>query len=127
MEGRELTPMSDGPDNVPGVWQEVRRRRIGKVVSAYLALAFAVVETSRLLMPWAAAPQWVGQAVLGTLVLGFPAAAVLSWTYDITPAGVVKTQDEVGAGTLGEPTTRTWLVLSVLGLLVGAFLHLRHI
>ena len=119
--------MSDGQENVPGVWQEVRRRRIGKAVIAYLAIAFAVVETSRLLLPWAQAPQWVGQAVLGTLVLGFPAVAVLSWTYDITPAGVVKTQDEVGAGTLGEPSTRTWLVLTAMGLLVGACLHLRHI
>lgn len=119
--------MRGGPEHVPSVWQELRRRRVGKVMIAYLAVAFAAVEASRLLLPWVAAPEWVVQAVLGSIVLGFPTVAALSWTYDVTPTGVVKTPDDVGAETLGEPTTRTWLVLTVLGVLAGAFLHLRHI
>ena len=119
--------MSDRLEEVPSVWQEVRRRRVGKVVVTYLALAFAAVETSSLLLPLVEAPDWVVQAVLGTLVLGFPTVAVLSWTYDITPTGVVKTPDDVDVETPGEPTTHAWLVLTVLGVLVGVTLHLRHI
>ena len=116
--------MPPDPDPVPTIWQEVRRRRVGKVVVTYLAVAFAAVEAGIFVGPWVAAPEWIGRVVLGTLVLGFPTAVVLAWTYDITPTGVVKTPDEVGAAAPTNPTTHIWLVLTILGVSAGAIMHL---
>lgn len=116
--------MTGDPDNVPTVWQELRRRRVGKVVVAYLAVAFAAVEAGGFLGQSVTAPEWIGRVVLGTLVLGFPTAVVLAWTYDITPTGVVKTPDEVGAAAPANTTTNTWLVLTILGVSAGVILHL---
>ena len=119
-------PRTDESDDVPGVWQELRRRRVGKVVVAYLAVAFAAVEIGIFLGPLVAAPDSIRRVVLGMMVLGFPAAVVLAWTYDITPTGVVRTPDEVGAEAPADTTTNTWLVPTILGLSAGAILHLLH-
>jgi adenylate cyclase len=116
--------MPQDAEEIPSVWYEVRRRRIGKAVVAYLAVAFAVVEGVAVLLPLTTAPEWVGRTVLGGVVLGFPLAVVLAWTYDITPAGVVKTPDDFSGDPPPEPTKRAWLVLTVLGIGVGTVLHL---
>ena len=116
--------MTPDPDHVPTIWQEVRRRRVGKVVVTYLAVAFAAVEAGILLGPSVAAPEWIGRVLLGTLVLGFPTAVVLAWTYDITPTGVVKTPDKVGAAAPANPTPHAWLVLTILGVSAGVIIHL---
>ena len=112
---------SRGP--VPPVLAEIRYRRVWKVVVAYLALAFATIEAATTYLPALGLPEWVWRAVLGTVVLGFPVAVVLSWTYDITPTGVVRTPAQI-TETPENPSSRTWLVLSVVGVAIGVWLHL---
>ena len=116
--------MTPEADHVPTVWQEVRRRRVLKVVVAYLSLAFGAVVAGIFLDPLIAVPGWIGRVMLGTLVLGFPAAVVLSWTYDITPTGVVKTPDDVGTAPPAIAARHAWLVLTMLGISAGVILHL---
>ena len=112
------------PEEVPPVLEEVQHRRVGKVVVTYLAVAFAVLEASASFMP-GDAPEWAARGVLGVLVLGFPVTVVLGWIYDITPRGVVRTPDDL-SGHVSEPTSRAWLVLTVLGVLFGAALHVTR-
>ena len=115
--------MSIDPDDVPPVLEEVRQRRVGKVVLAYLAMAFAAMELSVSFAPLTAAPDLANRVVLGALVLGFPVTVVLAWTYDITPDGVVRTPDNLSDAP-GSPTSRAWLVLTVIGVPVGVALHM---
>ena len=99
-----------------GVWQELRRRRVTRVTVTYLAVAFAVYEGARLLLPMPGAlPNWTQRAVLGVLVLGFPLALVLAWTYDITRDGIVRTPVEPHEGG-GAPRRTRWVALAALGL-----------
>jgi hypothetical protein len=110
---------------MPTVLQEVRRRRVGKVVVAYLAVAFLAVEvTASFAVALSATPELLRRVVLGVLVMGFPAAVVLAWTYDLTPTGVVRTpddevvpQDADGGGPLG------WLVHTAVSLAAGTALR----
>jgi hypothetical protein len=116
--------VATGPSReIPTVWQEVRQRRVGKVVVTYLALTFGGIEAAIFIGPMMTAPEWFWRACLGIVVLGFPVAVVLGWTYDITPKGVVRTPDDLDGGP-GEPTSNVWLVLTVLGVVVGTGLHL---
>lgn len=117
--------MSPPPEHTPPVLQEIRQRRVGKVVIAYIALGFAIVEASGMLLPLLPAPEWADRFVLGVLVLGFPATVVLAWTFDITPAGVVRTPDDL-SDVPDTPTSPAWLVLTALGLAAGAVLHAIH-
>lgn len=100
-----------------GVWQELRRRRVTRVVVTYLAASFAALEgVSLLLAPDGPLPPWTPRAALGALTLGFPLALVLAWTYDITRQGIVRTPTEPRAGGEGGTVRTRWVALVALGL-----------
>ena len=121
--------MSDPLGPEPGVWQRLRRRRVTRTAVTYLAVAFAVTEAT-----WYAASRYglqedVARLVMGAFVLGFPLSVVLAWAYDITPAGVVRTPDEVVEEESDPPRWALrrpmWMLLCAflvgLGLLLRAF------
>ena len=100
-----------------GVWQELRRRRVTRVVVTYPAVAFALFEGAALLLPTPALPPWTLRAVLGVLVLGFPLALVLAWTYDITRQGIVRTPMEPRPGLEPVPLPQSrWVAIGAVGL-----------
>jgi hypothetical protein len=61
--------------------------------------------------------------VMGVVVLGFPFAVVLAWTYDLTPEGIVRTPDEIAPDPSEAPDYRGCrflrLLLCAYGVLVG--------
>ena len=77
-----------------GAWEELERRRVLRVGVAYVAATFAVVQAAELWLPGLGVPAWGLRAVLGAVVLGFPVAIVLAWTYDVTPEGIEKTPED---------------------------------
>jgi hypothetical protein len=48
-----------------------------------VAAAFAVVQAAELWLPGLGVPGRILRLVSGVAVLGFPAAIVLAWTYDV--------------------------------------------
>ena len=107
----------------PGVWQRLRRRRVTRTVVSYVAIGFAVLEAVWYVVPALGLVQDVSRAATGIVVLGFPLAVVLAWTYDLTPEGIVRTPEE---GQHEDPATRppglhrsTWLVLCLVAVAVG--------
>jgi adenylate cyclase len=71
--------------------RELKRRRVYTVAVVYAAVAWLLLQVASILFPTFGAPPWVMQVFTVFLVLGFPAALVLSWAFDLTPAGVVRT------------------------------------
>ncbi len=106
-----------------GVWQEVRRRRVMKVVTAYLGAAFGVIEAALYLTPGLPPSNLVLRVALGSLVLGFPLAIVLAWTYDLTDDGVVRTPDEGESGLESGSGRWGWIALAALGIAAGVVLE----
>ena len=51
--------------------------------------------------------------------MGFPAAMVLGWDYDITPRGIVRTPDDPPDEPPPEPPLRRWAALVLASTLVG--------
>ena len=84
--------VTDRPE--PGVWQQLRRRRVTRTVVTYVAVGFAFLEAVWLAVPALGFVDEVGRIATGAVVLGFPLAVVLAWTYDVTPRGIVRTPDE---------------------------------
>lgn len=112
---------SDRPE--PGVWQQLRRRRVTRTVVTYVSVGYALLEGV-----WYAVPRYglvedVGRLVTGIVVLGFPLAIVLAWTYDLTPEGIVRTPDELPAEGM-EPSypklrRSAWLLLCACAVAIG--------
>jgi len=72
-------------------FKQLRRRKVFIVGAAYVAVAWLILQVTATVFPTFDAPDWVLKVTTVLLALGFPVAIVLSWAYDITPAGVVKT------------------------------------
>ena len=89
--------MRRDPEGPVGAWEELERRRVLRVAVSYVVAAFAVVQAADLWLPGLGAPDWTVRSVFGAAVLGFPAAIVLAWTYDVSPEGIEKTPEDATA------------------------------
>jgi hypothetical protein len=72
-------------------WAELRRRKVVRVVIAYVIGAWLLMQIGETLFGLLEVPAWAGKALVVTLMLGLPLAVILSWVFDITPEGVVAT------------------------------------
>ncbi len=72
---------------------ELQRRRVTRTLIAYGFVAFVVMQVSELVVPGLGLPDWVFRAVIIAALAGFPVAAVLSWAFDVGPAGVTAVVD----------------------------------
>ncbi len=75
----------------PGFWQELKRCGVPRVIAMYAATAFIIMEAAEIMLPRLGLPDWTVTFVIILLIVGLPVAFVLSWVFDITPQGVVKT------------------------------------
>ncbi|MDH3208033.1 MAG: hypothetical protein OEO79_15640 [Gemmatimonadota bacterium] len=94
-----------------------------RTVVAYLAVGFAVLEVTWFAVPRVGWVEEVGRVVTGIIVLGFPLATVLAWTYDLTPDGIVRTPEDAAATPSEAPEEaarrRVWILLCVGGVIAG--------
>jgi serine/threonine-protein kinase len=73
---------------------ELKRRNVYKVAVAYAVVAWLLIQAASILFPTFEAPPWVMKIFVAVILLGFPAALVLSWAFEITPEGI-KLESEV--------------------------------
>lgn len=80
------------PVQGPGFWSEIKRRGVHRVVTMYAATAFIIMDAVDIMLPRLGLPEWTVTLVIVLLIAGLPIAIILSWIFDITPHGVVKTE-----------------------------------
>jgi TolB-like protein len=71
-------------------FQELKRRRVFRVGIAYLLTAWLLIEASSVLLPNFGLPETSVKIVILLAGLGLPVALLLSWIFDLTPDGVVR-------------------------------------
>jgi tetratricopeptide (TPR) repeat protein len=84
--------MSESTSKLIKFWQELKRRKTVKVIIAYTATAFILLQLADILTPALLLPAWTTRLVTLILIIGFPIAVIFSWVFDITPDGIMKTQ-----------------------------------
>lgn len=72
-------------------FEELKRRKVFRVAASYAVASFVIMQLVEILFPMFNFPQWTQQFIVIVLLLGFPIAVILSWVFDKTPAGIVKT------------------------------------
>jgi TolB-like protein len=99
--------------NLRGLLAELRRRGVYRVCTAYVIVAFALLQGADIVLPALGFPPAVltGVVVLG--ILGLPTAAALAWVFDISAHGIERTAP-AGSGGFG-PVSRGTAVAGVLG------------
>ena len=84
--------MSESPNRLIKFWQELKRRKVFKVIVMYAGTAFIILEAVNNLVNPLRLPEWTPTLVVVLLAIGFPFALIFSWIFDITPEGIKKTE-----------------------------------
>src|SRR5205809_5086918 len=79
--------------NLKKFFAELKRRKVYTVAIAYVVGGWALAQGISQLLPVFDIPIWVVRFIVLLIVLGFPVALVLSWFFDFTRYGIVRTLD----------------------------------
>lgn len=75
--------------------RELKRRRVYRTASLYLAVAFVALQVADILFPAMGVPAWLLPLMVVTAVAGFPVMLVLTWVFDVTAHGVRRSETKV--------------------------------
>ncbi len=84
--------MPDSPNKLTQFWQELKRRKVIRVIAMYAATAFIIIELVNNVTEPLRLPEWTPTLVILLLAIGFPIAVIISWIFDVTPEGIKKTE-----------------------------------
>ncbi|MGZ4966628.1 MAG: hypothetical protein ACXV97_05590, partial [Chthoniobacterales bacterium] len=84
---------------------ELKRRKVYRVAIGYAVVGWLLIQVDTQVFPFLDIPNWIIRLIILLLALGFPIALVLAWAFDITPQGVIRTEDLPPASTPPATTT----------------------
>jgi TolB-like protein/cytochrome c-type biogenesis protein CcmH/NrfG len=71
---------------------EIKRRKVFQVAAVYAVVAWMLVQIVATIEAPLSLPYWFDTAIIVLLAVGFPITLVMSWAFDLTPEGMVRTQ-----------------------------------
>jgi len=107
------------PNKLSQFWQELKRRKVTRVITVYAAASFVILQLVEILAPSLRLPEWTMNLILVLLIVGFIIAVILSWIYDIHPeGGIVKTEPASKASERAAPSSNRWKIASYISFVV---------
>jgi adenylate cyclase len=97
--------MGTEPSGFQAFLREIKRRRVVRIALIYGAVAFGVLQGADIVVPAMQLPDWVLSLLVAIALVGFPITIALSWVYDITAEGIVRT----GSDTTTADRSTGWL------------------
>jgi len=120
--------MPEQSNNPLNFWQELKRRKVIRVIPVYAAAAFILLELVDIISEPFGLPSWTLKFIFVLLCIGFVISVILSWVYDITPGGVQKTKPAKEFQRAGKTTTsNAWKITTYVSLVVIAALIVLQI
>ncbi len=74
-------------------FQELKRRNVFRVGVAYIVVSWVALQFVDVIQDPLALPEWFQRVVIVLLAIGFPIALIISWAFEMTPQGLVKTAE----------------------------------
>ena len=99
---------------VANFFSELKRRNVYKVAVAYAVVGWLLVQVATQVFPFLEIPNWVVRLVIALVVIGFPIALIIAWAFELTPEGLIRTEDvELPEGSGSK--NRTWIYVALIG------------
>ncbi len=110
------------------IFSELKRRNVIRVALAYIVTAWLLLQVVDVVLNNIEAPDWVFQAILLILAIGFPIALIFAWAYEMTPEGLKKEKDVDRSKSITPVTGRKldFIIIGMLVLALGYFLWERQ-
>ena len=104
----------------PSFFAELKRRNVYKAAAAYAVVSWLIIQIATQVFPFFEIPNWAVRLVVVLLILGFPAALIFSWAFEITPEGI-KRESEVEPGkSITRSTGRKIIGLTIIVAMIAA-------
>ncbi len=97
---------------------ELKRRNVIRMAGLYLVGAWLMVQVAETLLPIFHTPDWVLQALVVVVALGFVPVLVFSWVFELTPDGLKRDADVLPTQSIAPQTARRMNHLIVAGLVL---------
>src|SRR5262249_53060857 len=113
------------PIYMTSFFEELQRRKVYRVAAAYIVAAGFLIQMASAAFPAWEVPNLSFRLVIVVLLIGFPIALLLAWTYDLTTHGIQATPQTPGAH-----RRRNVILLTAAGVIVsvgGGFFLLPRI
>jgi TolB-like protein len=103
---------------------ELKRRNVYKVAAAYAVVAWFLIQAASIVLPTFAAPGWTMKALIAAVAIGFPIAVFLAWAFELTPEGVVRSEEVLRNESITRRTGRKldFLIIGVLAAVIALLL-----
>jgi TolB-like protein len=109
---------------------ELKRRNVYRAAVAYGVVAWFLTQLTTQVFPFFEIPNSAVRFVVIALAIGFPIAMLLSWLYEFTPEGIVRTEDldPVQARSVQRATGRIldFIIIGVLLLVIAMLIIGRY-
>lgn len=79
---------------MPSFIDELKKRKVFNSAAIYLATAYVLLQAAQIIIPALKIPEWTISFLVVLAILGFPIVIIISWIYDISDEGFVKTETE---------------------------------
>lgn len=73
--------------------QELRRRNVIKVATAYAIAGWLIIQVFATIAPQLGFPEWIAPLVTTLVLIGFPLALIFAWAFELTPDGIQKSKE----------------------------------
>ena len=106
---------------------ELKRRNVYRAAVVYTMTSWLLIQVATQVFPFFAIPSWIVRLIIVILAAGFPIAVALGWCYELTPTGLVKTDElPVGRSPSWPLIHRIYTgVIGVLAIAIAFLLYLR--
>ena len=88
-----LLPFTTKPMEQRSFLAELKRRNVYRVAVAYALVAWLLVQAASILFPTFEAPGWVMKVFVVVVAAGFPIALIMAWAFEMTPEGLMRTEE----------------------------------
>ena len=96
---------------------ELQRRKVLRIASGYVVAGWIILQVALSLQTALKLPDSFSTIIVALLTIGFPAALVASWFFEITPEGIKRTVPSAG-GAMIKPQTTDIILAGMLALVV---------
>ena len=107
---------------MPSFLYELRRRNVLRVAAAYALVAWIIIEAGSVLLPTFGATEGTFQVYVIIVLIGFFAAVVLAWIFEVTPEGVKLDKDMAQSeprATKKQKAAMNYLIIGLLAVALG--------
>ena len=101
-------------------FEELKRRNVFRVGIAYGVAGWVLLQIADLVLDNVTAPEWVMHVLMLLVALGFIAALVVAWAYEVTPEGIRRESDVDRSQSVTQHTAKKldMITLAAIGVLV---------